>query len=412
MNMTFFDFFRDFLLFLPFAIAAKVISEDKKMRLKENLYLLLIICLYVLMIGILLDHLLPNLNAIASALLWVVPFSATFLYFFKIKRFSFSDSVIFLSVTVILMKLINTLFLIGIHMLFPDYSTLIASKTSLPSVIDFARWLPFLLGNIFISALVTYLYVKVTSKLWGKINDNRKSLKIVSLFSALVLFIVHFSAAFFFYQNELLAFIASWNTLLLIGALFSLLAGFLFYITSLNAKFILEKQQAEQAILQCYTDQLEEQQIMVRKYKHDFQNIILAMEQLIITKDWDGLTRYFVSVKGSTIIIDRNNVFSDSLSNIKVKEIKSILSSKLFKAINLNINTTFYCNDTIENFTTDPVTLVRILSIILDNAIEASEKLGTEKAKLAMTLYKVKESIHFSITNATPPPKVRSLCAK
>ncbi|QJU14076.1 GHKL domain-containing protein [Blautia pseudococcoides] len=125
--------------------------------------------------------------------------------------------------------------------------------------------------------------------------------------------------------------------------------------------------------LQDYTNQIENMYSSLRSFKHDYLNIMLSMSGYIETGDIDGLQKYF-----DKEIIPLNNKLSkntshmNQLMNIKITELKSIISAKLLYAMELNINVNIEVTEEISEISMDTVDLARILGVFLDNAIEAT----------------------------------------
>ena len=75
--------------------------------------------------------------------------------------------------------------------------------------------------------------------------------------------------------------------------------------------------------------------------------------------------------------------------------------TKLMVAQNLDIDTTFEADGEIAHIPVDSVALVRMLGIILDNAIEELETLG--QGKLLVACFKTEESVTFVVQNTCRP---------
>lgn len=172
------------------------------------------------------------------------------------------------------------------------------------------------------------------------------------------------------------------------------------------------RKEEEQRNLQNYIDEMEQQQIGIRKFRHDYQNILLSLDNYIEAGDLEGLQKYYSeTIKGATEIIYRDDFALTNINKIKVREIKSILTSKIMMAQNLGINvkTTFEANEELTDFSVDSVALVRMLGILLDNAIEAIEELilSGEGGDLYVGIFKWKGGVTFIIENtcssACPP---------
>lgn len=131
----------------------------------------------------------------------------------------------------------------------------------------------------------------------------------------------------------------------------------------------IKKIEMEQILL--YTQQLEENHKEIRKFKHDYKNILTSIEILIQENNMEKLAQYYEKYIGPTKQeIETNFSYLSDLSLVKVPEIKSIFFSKLAHAQSLGIETKFECHKEVTEFYVDSLVLVRSLGILLDNAIE------------------------------------------
>ncbi|MBF8807637.1 MAG: GHKL domain-containing protein [Enterococcus lacertideformus] len=78
--------------------------------------------------------------------------------------------------------------------------------------------------------------------------------------------------------------------------------------------------------------------------------------------------------------------------------VKSIFASKLTLSQNKKLNTSFEAKDIITDININPVTLARMLGIILDNAIEAA--LDSEERVLMIAIYELNQSVYIIVTNS------------
>jgi len=210
----------------------------------------------------------------------------------------------------------------------------------------------------------------------------------------------------FIFSNFLIS-IISWDMFFLCIFSAVVLISFLFYAKNLQRKTALLHKEEEFQLLQYYTEQIKEQQTIIRKFEQDYQTVFLSMKHLIKTKDWTALKHYFSAVESSWSLADGADFAMEALTKIKVNEIKSILSAKLMKAQRLKIDASFECDEEIEAIPADSVTLVRILGIILDNAIEALEELTY--GKLTIACFKENKTVNLIISKTSPPPPNVSL---
>ena len=150
-----------------------------------------------------------------------------------------------------------------------------------------------------------------------------------------------------------------------------------------------------------YILDLEKKNNEIRKFKHDFNNIILGLDGYINNDDFDEekLKKYF----NSTIMtfnnnIELNDIVIAKLNSIKVSSLKSLITNKVLVAQNNNIDVDINIQSEIHDFYTDEMQLSRILGILLDNAIEASLELTDDK-KIEMNIIQIDKTTDIQISN-------------
>lgn len=92
------------------------------------------------------------------------------------------------------------------------------------------------------------------------------------------------------------------------------------------------------------------------------------------------------------------------LSNIKNDAVKSVLSAKLIEAQNKGIDISVEVEEPIDVFQIEVLDFITILSILCDNAIEASQK--AKNAKLSVALIKSERALVVVVENTTDAEKV------
>lgn len=163
-------------------------------------------------------------------------------------------------------------------------------------------------------------------------------------------------------------------------------------------EFETREQQKEMRHLIEYSEQIENNYLALRKFKHDYKNILFSIEDYIQTKDIEGLQKYFYqSIKATETIFEENNLPIASISNLKIREIKSIILSKLYVASQKGVEVNVMIPTPITDIAISTVTLVRMLGIILDNAIEESAFL--EKGKIELTIMEEDKNCFFVLMN-------------
>ena len=172
----------------------------------------------------------------------------------------------------------------------------------------------------------------------------------------------------------------------------------LLYVKKLEEKYQIHREVDEYEFLQYYTDEIEKQYSDMRKFKHDYQNILLSLNEYIKEEDLPGLKAYFynkVEIVSNKMM--NHDFMLENLSRIKIKEVKSILASKLAMGVEKGVTIGFEAREDISVIPMDTVVLVRMLGIILDNAIEELIELG--EGKLLVGVWNEVDGVTFIIQN-------------
>lgn len=110
----------------------------------------------------------------------------------------------------------------------------------------------------------------------------------------------------------------------------------------------------------------------IRGFKHDFNNIVQAIGGYVSTNNMEGLKDYYSGLMEDCKKVNNLAVLNPELINNPA--IYSLLTSKFHKAEELNIKMNFEVFLDLTTLTIKIYDLTRILGILLDNAIEASNK--------------------------------------
>ena len=148
-----------------------------------------------------------------------------------------------------------------------------------------------------------------------------------------------------------------------------------------------------------YTGNLEMVYDNLRSFRHDYINVMASLAAYIEEGRYEELREFFYGhilpmQKGLT----QKNDALNSLLHVEVLELKSILYTKLLLAVNREVEVEVDIPDVIDCVHMDPVDLVRVLGIYLDNAIEAC--LETERPFLGFHLGRVEGDVVFLLSNS------------
>ncbi|WP_077610922.1 sensor histidine kinase [Clostridium sp. Marseille-P2415] len=155
--------------------------------------------------------------------------------------------------------------------------------------------------------------------------------------------------------------------------------------------------------LRLYTDRLEESYGVMRKFKHDYINILSTLSGYINEKDMEGLKEYY-----GDRILPISHAFTESdtklgaLSNIKNTALKSLLSSKFIYTMEIGIQAEIELTEPIDKLFIDSLDLSRIIGIFLDNAIEAA--METAERELRFCMFYKENDLYLIIRNTALPP--------
>lgn len=162
-------------------------------------------------------------------------------------------------------------------------------------------------------------------------------------------------------------------------------------------KMELENQKKYAEDLKHYLSDLEQNYEEIRKFRHDYKNVLISIEAYLFEDDLAGLKKYYLESLKETDISQSIVQLSD-LKNVKNMIVKSIFASKLTLAQNKGLTTSFEAKDEIIDVQVDPIILSRILGIILDNAIEAAIE-SIDKA-IRAAIYETEQSVFIIVINS------------
>ena len=173
--------------------------------------------------------------------------------------------------------------------------------------------------------------------------------------------------------------------------------GILAYIFAKENK--IEKRRIQYDNLEEYTAKLEVLYTDMRKFRHDYTNILSSMYSFIEENDMYGLKKYFnEKIQPLNQRMNSNNYKLGVLKNVHLPEVKGFLSSKIIKAQELGLDTFIDISEPIDEINIDIVELVRSIGIIMDNAIEAA--LSSEDKRICLGLIKKNQSVIIVVSNS------------
>lgn len=150
-----------------------------------------------------------------------------------------------------------------------------------------------------------------------------------------------------------------------------------------------------------YTDHLEQEQRKLRKFKHDYQNMLLSLEENLRSSDSQDAKDYLQTFKqySDNYISESGLWMFNDFDNVKTPYLKSILINKTSQATEQGIDVHFECRYDVDQIAMEPYDLVRIVGIAYDNAIEAVRNLNKSHRKINVMVYRTKGQTEITIAN-------------
>jgi two-component system sensor histidine kinase AgrC len=153
-----------------------------------------------------------------------------------------------------------------------------------------------------------------------------------------------------------------------------LLAGYMVFLIAAVHAFVQSRNElTEMENLKKYTAQIEAMNYELRHFKHDHVNILSSLYGYAQNNDLASLRSY---LQEQLMPYSRGIALPAAplaqLANVKIPELKGLLSVKAINAGNLGVEISFEVPSPVDEIHMNTVDLCRVAGILLDNAIEAS----------------------------------------
>ena len=158
---------------------------------------------------------------------------------------------------------------------------------------------------------------------------------------------------------------------------FLMFMSILFYLQSIREKYEKEEQikqkEQEQLQLQKYTDEIVSLYNEIRGFRHDYGGMLASFQSAIHTGDIKEVERIYQEVLVNANLQLRSDKYTYfDLNNIGDSALRSVMIQTLFKARDYNIELTFEVKDFVKPLPIKLLDLVRMTSVLLNNAIEGA----------------------------------------
>ena len=233
---------------------------------------------------------------------------------------------------------------------------------------------------IFISIVIFSL---ITGKLlFGKLDILHKSnwkMQFYLTGCAIVILGYYYTVIFFLFSIDHIAY-----SIILSFTLITIIIFLLLFIDSYAKNNIAETEieQHKKSLknLTSYSNHLEQINNDVRAFRHDYRNILASINEYVKEKKYmelDELLNKQIIPNSEHIL--KSTTALEKLSNVKIPGLKGLLISKFYIAQESGIEILIEVEKPFFEIDMDLVDLVRIVGIVLDNAIEACKDINEGK---------------------------------
>ncbi len=239
---------------------------------------------------------------------------------------------------------------------------------------------PILIKLIYIPLFITIIIILLKN---SKYIFNKESKKVHSI----IIFSLDFLAIMFIFFDFIL--MNNQNSSI-INSIFPFIFTYLCISETLHIRENIELENSNEKIknLETYNKTLNTKNDELSAFKHDFYNIIQTIGGLLQIGKYDNLKRYYNDLNIDCQIINDMEKLNPEM--VKNPEVLTLLVNKyeLAKQKGIRMNLEIYSD--LSNLNTDLFQIIRILGILLDNAIEASTE--CEEKILNIELRKTKNN--------------------
>lgn len=340
----------------------------------------------------------------------IIPSIILFIYFdTKVVFFLFFTSIIFMYIKRKFIGIVSVL--ICFFILYMANFTSVWITTLIVDIITikYAFFIIFIVT--FAIASLVYAYIArffINQLSFSDLSLNKIYLTLVSLFLLIILGLIYF-----YLPNRIISF-GDAKFLSIIYAVVIITTAILIITISFSIIRQIQYKRNMQEIENYYkyTLQIEKINHEMRKFRHDYVNILSTLSDFIREEDMEGLRDYFHSeILPMQDSMQMNAIKINGIENLQVREIKGLLTTKILQAQEKNIRISIEVPEPIEKIDMPIINLSRVIGILLDNAIEASEKI-TEEPLIRIAFIKNEDtSVTFIVMNKCEPnmPKVHTL---
>ena len=157
------------------------------------------------------------------------------------------------------------------------------------------------------------------------------------------------------------------------------------YKVQIEREIALKQKKFEQEHLQTYTDEIVGLYNEIRGFRHDYAGMLVSMQMAIDSGNLQEIDRIYneVLVKVNQKLRSEKYTYFD-LNNIEDSALRSLIAQSIVYARNNDVEFTLEVKDTITRLSIDLLDLVRIMSVLLNNAVEGAAESYLKQMEVAV----------------------------
>ncbi|OHS88151.1 histidine kinase [Streptococcus sp. HMSC34B10] len=157
------------------------------------------------------------------------------------------------------------------------------------------------------------------------------------------------------------------------------------YKVQIEREIALKQKKFEQEHLQTYTDEIVGLYNEIRGFRHDYAGMLVSMQMAIDSGNLQEIDRVYneVLVKVNKKLRSEKYTYFD-LNNIEDSALRSLIAQSIVYARNNDVEFTLEVKDTITRLSIDLLDLVRIMSVLLNNAVEGAAESYLKQMEVAV----------------------------
>ena len=153
----------------------------------------------------------------------------------------------------------------------------------------------------------------------------------------------------------------------------------------IEREIALKQKKFEQEHLQTYTDEIVGLYNEIRGFRHDYAGMLVSMQMAIDSGNLQEIDRVYneVLVEVNQKLRSEKYTYFD-LNNIEDSALRSLIAQSIVYARNNDVEFTLEVKDTITRLSIDLLDLVRIMSVLLNNAVEGAAESYLKQMEVAV----------------------------